>query len=435
MDHSGDPHEVVINEIVIGETLVEMSEGEFRRSASPVRALDLQHLVKRLAAREAVGIGTQSVAPASPPTSTPSTGASLNQNEISLTRPRRPKPSPALTEVAVGVDVLSSGIASSGRGAKSFFCDMCGHEFSCRKNMMRHQVIHSGENPHRCRLCDKGFNRSDALKRHMKTHDIHRLYKPGATEPGAIGDLKNLEEGEVIIRENGRPLICHRMNDGETDDESLYIMEHNPNRGDPNISAAVNGIPRIDVGADDDEDDDEISDTNAEDLIIETIRKAKVQDLAEKGISSEIVEQRVAEEALALRVKRESRAYEEAQRLCEERRRRRESKRRTIAERRKQRLQQQQQRDTADARLQKTKNFRRIVKRNPRESNILNRGFPAELLPSGETGSQAAPSASHSKLSSINILTPRRDSRTRTGENDDFVASQVIMMLDAASDD
>lgn len=31
-------------------------------------------------------------------------------------------------------------------------------------------MIHSGEKPHKCDLCDKSFRRSDALQCHQKTH-------------------------------------------------------------------------------------------------------------------------------------------------------------------------------------------------------------------------------------------------------------------------
>ena len=36
--------------------------------------------------------------------------------------------------------------------------------------LARHRFVHSGEKPHVCNLCGRGFNQSNNLKTHMKSH-------------------------------------------------------------------------------------------------------------------------------------------------------------------------------------------------------------------------------------------------------------------------
>lgn len=39
-----------------------------------------------------------------------------------------------------------------------------------RKDMRNHRMIHTGEKPHKCQLCDQAFIQKCALNRHMKGH-------------------------------------------------------------------------------------------------------------------------------------------------------------------------------------------------------------------------------------------------------------------------
>ena len=73
----------------------------------------------------------------------------------------------------------ASLLADSGEGGISmesdaasakFTCDICNKKYSCRRNLTRHALIHSGEKPHECEVCGRCFAIRSYLASHMKTH-------------------------------------------------------------------------------------------------------------------------------------------------------------------------------------------------------------------------------------------------------------------------
>lgn len=55
-------------------------------------------------------------------------------------------------------------------GRTIFECSYCGHAATDYRNMKRHVLTHTGQKPHICRVCNRGFSRSAHLKRHLVTH-------------------------------------------------------------------------------------------------------------------------------------------------------------------------------------------------------------------------------------------------------------------------
>lgn len=47
----------------------------------------------------------------------------------------------------------------------------CSKEFKSEYSLKLHQLIHTGEKPYDCPLCQTAFNRRDKLKRHMLIHE------------------------------------------------------------------------------------------------------------------------------------------------------------------------------------------------------------------------------------------------------------------------
>ncbi|XP_058242715.1 gastrula zinc finger protein XlCGF7.1-like [Hemibagrus wyckioides] len=64
--------------------------------------------------------------------------------------------------------------------SKKYLCNLCGMEYTRKRNLDTHIRIHTGETPYTCKVCGKGFRRSDWLSKHMKSHKDKK--SPDGTE-------------------------------------------------------------------------------------------------------------------------------------------------------------------------------------------------------------------------------------------------------------
>ena len=71
-------------------------------------------------------------------------------------------------------DTPEERASTQGMG-KALRCETCAKDFSSRKSLKTHKLIHSGLKPHQCNYCAKSFRHSNTLKNHER---IHRGEKP-----------------------------------------------------------------------------------------------------------------------------------------------------------------------------------------------------------------------------------------------------------------
>uniref|UniRef100_A0A8C0UC44 Gastrula zinc finger protein XlCGF9.1-like n=1 Tax=Cyanistes caeruleus TaxID=156563 RepID=A0A8C0UC44_CYACU len=62
-------------------------------------------------------------------------------------------------------------------GERPYECGKCGKSFRDTSELMRHQVIHTGERPYTCLECGKSFGWSSNLRKHQLIHTRERPYK------------------------------------------------------------------------------------------------------------------------------------------------------------------------------------------------------------------------------------------------------------------
>lgn len=74
--------------------------------------------------------------------------------------------------------------ADGARPPQSFICHVCGKDKKCRSQLARHAIIHTGERPFACQLCDARFNRRGNLQQHCRR--MHGVGGPPLDPPPVL---------------------------------------------------------------------------------------------------------------------------------------------------------------------------------------------------------------------------------------------------------
>lgn len=103
-------------------------------------------------------------------------------------------------------------------------CPHCFKEFNSQKDMKRHTNIHTGLKPYACDTCGKSFSQSCSLKRHLVTHTDskpHRCEVCGQTFRGHLARHMRSHTGE-------KPFTCEICQKGFYRSELLkrHLAEH-----------------------------------------------------------------------------------------------------------------------------------------------------------------------------------------------------------------
>ena len=77
-------------------------------------------------------------------------------------------------------------------------CSQCDYQTPSRRDLLRHNVTHTGEKPFQCVTCQRSFNRNSALIRHMKTHQAIRE-KPSKRFECKICDHKATTRSKMVM--------------------------------------------------------------------------------------------------------------------------------------------------------------------------------------------------------------------------------------------
>uniref|UniRef100_UPI00358FDFBF large neutral amino acids transporter small subunit 1-like n=1 Tax=Myxine glutinosa TaxID=7769 RepID=UPI00358FDFBF len=108
-------------------------------------------------------------------------------------------------------------------GERPYKCSICDKGFSEKGNLNTHVRLHTGERPHKCTICDKGFSEKGNLNAHMRLHTGERPHKCSTCDKG------------FYQRDEYVPQILNIDVTGQKLYED-YVSERN--NGDPRRSAA-----------------------------------------------------------------------------------------------------------------------------------------------------------------------------------------------------
>ena len=97
-------------------------------------------------------------------------------------------------------------IAKGVKRKRTYECDVCEKRFNESGNLKRHMRIHTNENPYECDVCEKRFRQSSNLKIHMRIHTNEKPYECDVCDKAfrTSGQLKV----HMRIHTNEKPYEC-----------------------------------------------------------------------------------------------------------------------------------------------------------------------------------------------------------------------------------
>lgn len=135
------------------------------------------------------------------------------------------------TGVIGGVGIT---VDEHGRSSKVFCCTFrdCVKSFKRYEHLKRHNLMHTGERPYACQICEKRFSRSDNLSQHIKIHSREHREEQNAAkrrrysrrhieipDPESVELGTSSEEDDVDDDDDVSERVPHSMMSAGADDD------------------------------------------------------------------------------------------------------------------------------------------------------------------------------------------------------------------------
>jgi uncharacterized Zn-finger protein len=98
-------------------------------------------------------------------------------------------------------------IAKGVKRKRTYECDVCEKRFNESGNLKRHMRIHTNENPYQCDVCEKRFRQSGHLKTHMRIHTNEKPYECDVCDKASRTSGGLTQHKRIHTKE--KPYECH----------------------------------------------------------------------------------------------------------------------------------------------------------------------------------------------------------------------------------
>lgn len=98
---------------------------------------------------------------------------------------------------------------------------MCEKSFYRRRELTRHEAVHTGYKPFSCGVCGKCFSRTDKLNRHVQTHQYKSVFRNHKCEACSL----NFRTEQELLKH--KPLCKPEVKDNEFYPEVIVNSEEN----------------------------------------------------------------------------------------------------------------------------------------------------------------------------------------------------------------
>ena len=115
-------------------------------------------------------------------------------------------------------------------GEQPYKCKYCERSFSISSNLQRHvRNIHNKEKPFKCHICDRCFGQQTNLDRHLMKHELSSCSNTAATSSlldDELNDSSSIQAGGHVLSDSDDLIACAASNSDTVTAVTSAVSHH-----------------------------------------------------------------------------------------------------------------------------------------------------------------------------------------------------------------